>query len=101
METSDELKAFLEKATQQGVWGRLQDRGAAWSIMRREGVLPDDAPPLGDTIEVDLAEHGFTLLRAALWQRLDLCSLLDRYGTAGGGGRFLGTPEQAYLPGLT
>jgi len=43
----------------------------------------------------------FTLLRAALWQRLDLRSLLDRYGTAGGGGRFLGTPAQAYLPGLT
>ena len=43
----------------------------------------------------------FTLMRAALWQRLDLRSLLDRYGTAGGGGRFLGTPEQAYLPGLT
>jgi hypothetical protein len=43
----------------------------------------------------------FTLLRAALWQRLDLRSLLDRYGTAGGGGRFVGTPEQAYLPGLT
>ncbi|MBC7703453.1 MAG: DEAD/DEAH box helicase [Rhodoferax sp.] len=66
METSDELRAFLENATQQGVWGRLQDRGAAWSIMRRAGVLPDDAPPLGDTIEVDLAEHGFSLLRAAL-----------------------------------
>jgi Transposase DDE domain/Domain of unknown function (DUF4372) len=42
----------------------------------------------------------FTLLRSALWQRLDLRSLLDRYGTAGGGGRFLGTPEAAYLPGL-
>jgi len=66
LETSDELKAFLEKATQPGVWGRLQDRGAAWSIMRREGVLPDDAPPLGETIEVDLAEHGFSLLRAAM-----------------------------------
>ena len=35
------------------------------------------------------------------WQRLDLRSLLDGYGTAGGGGRFLGTPEQAYLPGMT
>lgn len=66
METTDELRAFLEKATQEGAWGRLQDRGAAWSIMRRAGVLPDDAPPLGDTIEVDLAEHGFSLLRAAL-----------------------------------
>jgi len=43
----------------------------------------------------------FTLLRAALWQRLDLRSLLDRYGTAGSGGHFVGTPEQAYLPGLT
>ena len=43
----------------------------------------------------------FTLLRAALWQRLDLRSLLDRYGTAGCGGHFVGTPEQAYLPGLT
>lgn len=42
----------------------------------------------------------FTLLRSALWQKLELRSLLERYGTAGGGGRFLGTPEQAYLPGL-
>jgi hypothetical protein len=43
----------------------------------------------------------FTLLRPALWQKLELRSLLERYGTAGGGGRFLGTPEAAYLPGLT
>ena len=43
----------------------------------------------------------FTLLRSALWQRLDLRSLLEGCGTAAGGGRFLGTPEQAYLPGLT
>jgi hypothetical protein len=43
----------------------------------------------------------FTLIRSALWQRLDLRQLLDRYGPAGGGGRFLGTPQQAYLPGIT
>ena len=42
----------------------------------------------------------FTRLRSALWQRLDWRSLLECYGTAGGGGRFLGTPQQAYLPGL-
>lgn len=42
----------------------------------------------------------FTLLRAALWQKLDLRSLLESCGTAAGGGRFLGTPEAAYLPGL-
>lgn len=42
----------------------------------------------------------FTLLRSALWQKLELRSLLESCGTAAGGGRFLGTPEQAYLPGL-
>jgi hypothetical protein len=34
--------------------------------MRTNGVLPEDAPPLGATIETDLAEHGFALLRASL-----------------------------------
>ncbi|MBP8279072.1 MAG: hypothetical protein KAX55_19480, partial [Propionivibrio sp.] len=66
METSDELQAFLARATQDGVWGRLLDRGAAWSIMRQAGVLPEDAPPLGEQIDIDLAEHGFSILRAAL-----------------------------------
>ena len=46
--------------------------------------------------------HSFTrlfaLVRSALWQKLDLTSLLEGYGTAGGGGHFLGTPQQAYLP---
>jgi hypothetical protein len=43
----------------------------------------------------------FTLIRSALWRKLELRSVLETYGTAGGAGRFLGTPEQAYLPGLT
>jgi hypothetical protein len=34
--------------------------------MRTDGVLPDNAPPLGATIDTDLAEHGFSLLRAAM-----------------------------------
>jgi hypothetical protein len=42
----------------------------------------------------------FTLLRAALWLKLDLRSLLESYGTAGGSIRFLATPQQAYLPGI-
>jgi hypothetical protein len=42
----------------------------------------------------------FTLLRSALWLKLDLRGLLDSYGTAKGNFRFLGTPEQAYLPGI-
>jgi len=48
--------------------------------------------------------HSFTrlfaLLRSALWQKLELRSLLQVYGTAGGGGRFLGAPQQAYLAGF-
>ena len=48
--------------------------------------------------------HSFTrhfaLLRSALWQKLERHSLLEVYGTAGGGGRFLGTPQQGYLAGF-
>ena len=42
----------------------------------------------------------FALLRSALGQKLELRSLLEVYGTAGGGGRFLGTPPPAYLAGF-
>jgi hypothetical protein len=42
----------------------------------------------------------FALSRSALWQNCELCSLLEVYGTARGGGRFLGTPQQAYLAGF-
>lgn len=48
--------------------------------------------------------HSFTrlfaLLRSALWQKLQLRSLLLSCGTAAGGGRFLGQPEQAYFVGF-
>ncbi len=66
METIDELTAFLTTATVDGILGRLLYRGAAWSLMREDGVLPQNAPPLGATIETDLAEHGFALLRGAM-----------------------------------
>lgn len=66
METTEELTDFLTRATADGVWGRLLYRGAAWSLMRSNGILPDEAPPLGETIETDLAEHGFSVLRAAM-----------------------------------
>jgi hypothetical protein len=42
----------------------------------------------------------FTLLRAALWEKLDLLKLLACYGTAGGSFRNLARPEQAYFPGF-
>ncbi len=73
METAEEIQGFLNSVTQDGFRGRLLDRGAAWSLMRQEGVLPDDAPPLGDTIDSDLADYGFSVLRASL-------SLKERHG---------------------
>jgi hypothetical protein len=42
----------------------------------------------------------FTILRAALWEKLDLRRLLACYGTAGGHFRHLARPEQAYFPGF-
>lgn len=42
----------------------------------------------------------FTLLRAALWRRCDLASLLHRYGTANGRYAWLDGPTQVWLPGL-
>ncbi len=42
----------------------------------------------------------FTILRAALWEKLNLLKLLGCYGTAGGSFRHLARPEQAYFPGF-
>jgi hypothetical protein len=42
----------------------------------------------------------FTILRAVLWQKLDLLGLLGCYGTAKGSFRNLALPEQAYFPGF-
>jgi hypothetical protein len=39
-------------------------------------------------------------VRSALRQKLAWNSLLECYGRIGGGGRFLDTPQQAYLPDL-
>jgi hypothetical protein len=66
LEAPDELRTFLTDATRDGIWNRLLYRGAAWALMRKDGVLPDGAPRIGATIETDLTEHGFSVLRAAL-----------------------------------
>jgi len=42
----------------------------------------------------------FTLMRAALWRKIDLWDLLKFCGTAGGHFRYLATPQNAYLPGF-
>jgi len=42
----------------------------------------------------------FTILRATLWEKLDLFKLLGCYGTAGGSFRHLARPEQACFAGF-
>ena len=42
----------------------------------------------------------FTLIRATLWQRLDLRALLEGYGTAGGHFKWLSAPQQMWWPDL-
>ena len=42
----------------------------------------------------------FTVIRACLWKKWDLLSLLKIYGTADGHFRYLARPEQAYFPGM-
>ena len=42
----------------------------------------------------------FTVIRACLWKKWDLLSLLKVYGTADGHFRYIARPEQAYFPGM-
>ena len=42
----------------------------------------------------------FTVVRAAMWERLDLPGLLRVYGTAGGSFKLLGAAHSAWLPGF-
>lgn len=42
----------------------------------------------------------FTLIRGALWSRLDINSLVDCYGTAHGPPRTRAAPSQVYFPGF-
>ena len=57
---------FLTAATQDGILRRLLYRGCGMVADAERWRLPANAPPLGATIETDLAEHGFALLRAAM-----------------------------------
>lgn len=66
LETIEELQEFIGAITQPNIRGRLLARGEARAIIRREGQLPDGAPPFAATLDTDLSEYGFSLLRASL-----------------------------------
>lgn len=66
METVEDLESFLQQIGADGLRGRLQARGETRTLIRHDGTLPEGAPPFSSSIDVDLAEVGFSLLRAAL-----------------------------------
>ena len=43
----------------------------------------------------------FTVIRGVIWSYIDMWKLLEAYGTASGTIKIIGTPEQAWLPGLS
>ena len=66
MEIVEELVEFLQRALDGGARGRVLDTGEAWSIMRQDGVVPEDAPAFRRALDGDLAEYGFAVLDAGL-----------------------------------
>lgn len=66
METIEELQEFIGTVAQPNIRGRLLARGEARAIIRREGQLPDGAPAFAASLDTDLSEYGFSLLRASL-----------------------------------
>ena len=66
LETIEELQEFIEVMAQPTVRGRLQARGDARAIIRRAGQRPEGAPAFAVSLDTDLSEYGFSLLRASL-----------------------------------
>jgi len=61
-----ELAEILTAATDAGFRGRLLARGQAQSMIRRDGVLPPDAPGFSSFLDADLLNYGYALLSTSL-----------------------------------
>ncbi len=66
LETIEELHEFIGAVSEPNIRGWLLARGEARAIIRREGQLPDGAPAFAASLDTDLSEYGFSLLRASL-----------------------------------
>lgn len=63
------VEAIIENirtAIEPGFRARLLARGQARSMMWRDGVLPDDAPPFSPLLSYDLLSYGYSLLSHGL-----------------------------------
>ena len=66
METTDELIELVERLSRHDHRSSLLRRGEARATIRRDGVLPEDSPRFGATLDTDLSQFGFSLMRASL-----------------------------------
>jgi len=61
-----DLAESLAAATDSGFRGRLLSRGQAQSMIRRDGVLPQDAPQFSPFLDADLLNYGYAMLSNSL-----------------------------------
>ena len=59
---ADDLVETLESAIDAGFRGRLLARGQAQSMIRRAGILPEDAPAFSPFLDADLLHYGYAML---------------------------------------
>ena len=64
--TIEEIERDIQAATAAGFRGSLLARGQARSIIWRDGVLPEDAPPFSPLLSYDLLSYGYSLLGMGL-----------------------------------
>jgi hypothetical protein len=63
---ASDLAASLENATAPQFRRRLLARGQAQSMIRRDGVLPDDAPQFSSYLDDDLLSYSYALISTSL-----------------------------------
>ncbi|MGH3406335.1 MAG: DEAD/DEAH box helicase, partial [Streptosporangiaceae bacterium] len=61
-----DLAESLAAATDSGFRGRLLSRGQAQSMIRRAGILPQDAPQFSPFLDADLLNYGYAMLSTSL-----------------------------------
>ncbi len=61
-----DLAESLAAATDSGFRGRLLARGQAQSMIRRAGILPQDAPPFSPFLDADLLNYAYAMLSTSL-----------------------------------
>jgi len=64
--TIEEIVANIREAVDAGYRERLLARGHARSIIWKEGLLPEDAPPFSPLLSYDLLSYAYSLLALAL-----------------------------------